>query len=56
MIPEGGMFSLLIDYKRDRAKLIPIGPNKGESTLPLKLRLQKPFTRYIIYRSDNHKN
>ena len=29
MVPDGGIFSH-VDYKRAKAKLIPIGPNKGE--------------------------
>ena len=41
MVPDGGIFSH-IDYKRDRAKLIPIGPNKGEIHYHLNWRL-KPF-------------
>jgi len=41
MIPNGGIFSH-IDYKRDRAKLIPIGSNKGEIHYHLNWRL-KPF-------------
>ena len=41
MKPGGGIFSH-VDYKRDRAKLIPIGPNKGEIHYHLNWRL-KPF-------------
>lgn len=44
MIPDGGIFSH-IDYKRDRAKLIPIGPNKGEIHYHLNWR-SKPFYTY----------
>ena len=44
MIPDGGIFSH-IDFKRDRAKLIPIGPNKGEIHYHLNWRT-KPFYTY----------
>ena len=44
MAPGGGIFSHL-DYKRYTAKLIPIGPNKGEIHYHLHWKL-KPFYTY----------
>ena len=44
MIPGGGIFSH-VDYKRDIAKLIPIGPNKGEIHYHLHWKW-KPFYTY----------
>lgn len=44
MIPGGGIFSH-VDYKRDVAKLIPIGPNKGEIHYHLHWKW-KPFYTY----------
>ena len=45
----GGIFSH-VDYKRDTAKLIPIGPNKGENTLSPKLLEMEAFS-YEVPRS-----
>ena len=44
MAPGGGIFSHR-DYKRDTAKLIPIGPNKGEIHYHLHW-MWKPFYTY----------
>jgi len=44
MAPGGGIFSH-VDYKRDIAKLIPIGPNKGEIHYHLHWKW-KPFYTY----------
>ena len=44
MKPGGGIFSH-VDYKRDTAKLIPIGPNKGEIHYHLHWKC-KPFYTY----------
>ena len=44
MAPGGGIFSH-VDYKRDTAKLIPIGPNKGEIHYHLHWKW-KPFYTY----------
>ena len=50
MAPGGGIFSH-VDYKRDTAKLIPIGPNKGEIHYHLHWKW-KPFT--LINIRDQH--